>query len=113
MEKHKKSVEFAYALLIFLGSLGIHKFYLGKVIWGIIYLILGILGWITILTGSIAALASDSSSGGGLRIFGLICVIILGILIFYDLFTLPQQVKKVYEKAEDKIINELLSPQNE
>ncbi len=30
MQKHKKSVAVAYLLWFFLGSLGIHKFYLGE-----------------------------------------------------------------------------------
>ncbi|RDI40132.1 TM2 domain-containing protein [Falsibacillus pallidus] len=41
----KKDLVIAYVLLIFLGSLGIHKFYLGKVGMGIAYIFtLGFLG---------------------------------------------------------------------
>ena len=36
MEKHKKSPGLAYVFLFFLGTLGIHKFYIGKTIFGII-----------------------------------------------------------------------------
>ncbi|HHV83646.1 hypothetical protein [Tepidanaerobacter syntrophicus] len=31
-------------------------------------------------------------------------------MILVDLFTLPKQVRKAYEKAESKIIDELLLP---
>lgn len=112
MQKHKKSVGLAYVFLIFLGSLGIHKFYLGKALWGVIYLILGILGWITISTGGLAAIAGDTSSASGLGVFGIICLFILGILLLIDLFTLPKQVRAAYEKSEDKIIDELLFTQS-
>ncbi len=37
MRKQKKSLGLSYILLVFLGSLGVHKFYLGKTLWGIIY----------------------------------------------------------------------------
>jgi len=41
----EKSKVVAGLLAIFLGSLGIHKFYLGKTTPGIIHLLLGIFGW--------------------------------------------------------------------
>ncbi len=47
-----RSKTLAALLAIFLGGIGIHKFYLGKVGWGIIYLIFSwtgipmVLGWI-------------------------------------------------------------------
>jgi TM2 domain-containing membrane protein YozV/cold shock CspA family protein len=44
--------KFAAGLLaIFLGHLGIHKFYLGKTTAGIIQLLLGIFGWLLFLPG--------------------------------------------------------------
>lgn len=108
MEKHKKSTGLSYVLLIFFGSLGIHKFYIGKALWGVIYLILGILGWTTIFTGAIAAIADDASSASGLGTFGLICLIVLGILLLIDLFTIPRQLNKKYERAEESIMQQLL-----
>ncbi|MBP8674785.1 MAG: TM2 domain-containing protein [Acetomicrobium sp.] len=94
--------------LFFLCSIGVHKFYLGQARRGIIYLLLGIIGWATVLTSGIAAIAGDTASAGGLGVFGTICLFILGILIIIDLFTLPKQVRKVSEEAENKIIDELL-----
>ena len=38
--KRKKKV-LAYLLLVFLGCLGAHKFYMGKIGWGIVYLLTG------------------------------------------------------------------------
>ncbi|HST72558.1 MAG TPA: TM2 domain-containing protein [Kocuria rosea] len=40
-----KSVLLAYVLWFLLGWLGAHKFYLRQPIWGLVYLVLGGLGW--------------------------------------------------------------------
>lgn len=48
MEKHNKSTALAYVLWFFFGTLGIHKFYIGKIKAGVLYLILGVIGWISI-----------------------------------------------------------------
>src|SRR6218665_884666 len=40
-----RKVHIAYILLIFLGLLGVHKFYLGSIVWGIVYFFtLGLFG---------------------------------------------------------------------
>ena len=109
MDKRKKSVGLSYVLFIFFGSLGVHKFYLGNKKMGIIYLVLGIFGWIAILTGSISAISSEGASGGGASIIGLICIIVLAIMLLVDLFTIPKQVRKKYEEEEQIVIDSLLN----
>ncbi|MDP9729384.1 TM2 domain-containing protein (plasmid) [Alicyclobacillus sp. TC] len=42
-----KNMVLAYVLWFFLGSLGIHRFYLGRIGTGIVQLILGVIGWAT------------------------------------------------------------------
>ncbi|WNJ20997.1 TM2 domain-containing protein [Pontibacter sp. G13] len=45
----KKSLFVAYMLWLFLGFFGIHKFYLGKTGWGLVYIFTGglfTIGWI-------------------------------------------------------------------
>jgi len=91
MEKHKKSTTVAYLLWFFLGSLGAHKFYLRNTMMGIIYLVLFILG------------AATTAIGIGFFFYG-----ILGVLLLVDLFTIPRQIRKLYEKEEEKIIDRLL-----
>ena len=54
MEKHKKSPGLAYVFWFFLGTLGIHKFYIGKTIFGIIYLLLGTGAWISLGVGIVS-----------------------------------------------------------
>lgn len=102
MEKHKKSTGLAYVLWFFFGTLGIHKFYIGNSKMGITYLVFGIVGWISLCI----ALASESA---GLVIFGLLCLAAVGIMLLIDLFTIPKQLRKTYEIAEEKVIKNLLT----
>lgn len=45
--KEEKSMGLAYVLLIFLGMLGIHRFYLGRIGTGVTQLLLCLVGWTT------------------------------------------------------------------
>lgn len=67
-----KSVLLAYVLWLFLGWLGIHKFYLRQPVWGLIYLFLGGLGW--------------TLAGVGV---GILFLIPWMLLMFLDIFTMP------------------------
>lgn len=67
-----KSLLLAYVLWFFLGSLGVHKFYLRQPIWGLIYLFLGGLGWSTVGIG-----------------IGLLFLVPWALLMFLDVFTMP------------------------
>ncbi|QSZ28046.1 TM2 domain-containing protein [Aceticella autotrophica] len=95
MEKYKKSTTVAYLLWLFLGGLGAHKFYLGKIGMGFLYLSMFIIGWLTV----------------GIYI-GIVILIILGIFLIYDLFTIPSQIKSIYEYEEKRTIDRLLSINN-
>ncbi|MDK2991497.1 MAG: hypothetical protein PWP48_730 [Clostridiales bacterium] len=106
MEKRKKSIGLAYFLWLILGTLGIHKFYIGQKTWGIVYLILGILGWPTVLILAI--------QGHGLvwMSIGLVFVAVLGILLLIDVFTISKQVREANEREEAAIVNRLLKQQS-
>ncbi|MDI6604243.1 MAG: TM2 domain-containing protein [Thermoanaerobacteraceae bacterium] len=95
MEKYKKSTTVAYLLWLFLGGFGAHKFYLGKIGMGFLYLSMSIIGWLTLGIG-----------------IGWIILIILGIFLIYDLFTIPSQIKSIYEYEEKRTIDRLLSINN-
>ncbi|UNC91126.1 TM2 domain-containing protein [Candidatus Contubernalis alkaliaceticus] len=88
LAREQRSVGMGYILLILLGSFGVHKFYLGKWGFGIIYAILNILGWLTLPIG-----------------VGLIFFFVLGIFLIWDLFTLGNQIKKREEKIKAEIIS--------
>lgn len=71
-----KSVGLAYVLLIFLGGLGIHKFYLDKVGMGVTYLSLTFVGGLLTLIWT-----------GWLLLFA------VWVMLIIDLFTLPGNVR--------------------
>ncbi|MFA7107917.1 MAG: TM2 domain-containing protein [Sphaerochaetaceae bacterium] len=110
MEKNQKSTGLAYVLLFFCGSLGIHKFYLGEVKMGLTYLILGLVGWISLIVGFSSA--SVYEEGAGATIFSILIFCVIGILLLIDLFTLPSQVKTNYEVIESQCIDSLLNSSN-
>lgn len=83
-----KNTGIAYVLWFFLGLIGIHKFYVGKNGMGITYLLLFIIGWATTFI-----------------FIGWAFLIVLGILLFIDLFTLPSQVRIANDKAAVDIAN--------
>lgn len=72
----KKSLVIAYILWFFLGTLGAHKLYLRQPFMCLFYLILNGLGWLT----------------AGILV-GYLFFILLGLLLFIDLFTMPLRVR--------------------
>ncbi|CAM3691375.1 TM2 domain-containing protein [Paracoccus yeei] len=72
-----KSPLLAYLLLIFVGGLGIHRFYLGRTGSGVAMLLLLILGAVTLPIG-----------------VGLILLLALGIWMLADLFLIPGMVNQ-------------------
>ncbi|MTH77632.1 TM2 domain-containing protein [Paracoccus aestuariivivens] len=71
-----KSPVVAYLLLIFVGGLGAHRFYLGQIGTAIAMLIMFILGWLTLVIG-----------------VGLILLAAVGIWCLVDLFLIPGMIR--------------------
>jgi len=76
-DAHRKSVGVAYLLWFFLGSLGIHRFYLKQTGTAVVQLLLAVAGWLTIWIAI------------GLLPFG-----ILGIWLLVDLFLIPGMARE-------------------
>ena len=74
--KEEKSMGLAYVLLIFLGMLGIHRFYLGRIGTGVTQLLLCLVGWTTAWI-----------------LIGFIPLGILWIWLFIDLFLTADMVR--------------------
>ena len=75
-DANRKSAGVAYLLLIFLGGLGAHRFYLGKTGSALAQLAMSIFGWLT------------------LAVFvGVLLLIPLGIWLIVDLFLIPGIVR--------------------
>ncbi len=79
--KQEKSMGLAYVLLIFLGQLGVHRFYLGKVGSGVAQLLLGLVGWATVWF-----------------LIGFIPLAILWVWVFVDLFLTAGMVRAANEE---------------
>ncbi|CDQ41918.1 NINE protein [Virgibacillus salexigens] len=90
IEKRGKSILLSYLLLIFLGPLGIHRFYLGRVGTAITLLSLFLIGLIT-----------------SWLLIGFIPLAVVGVWILVDLFLVPGIVRTLNEKLEQQIIKEL------
>lgn len=90
LSRKGKNIVLAYILLIFLGSLGIHRFYLGRTGTAIAQLILSIVGWVTAII-----------------IIGFIPLAIVGIWLIIDLFLVPGIIRSENDKIEKEIINSL------
>lgn len=68
----------AYLLWFFLGTFGIHKFYLRQPGIGVLYAALNIIGWATVVI-----------------VIGWFILIPLWILMIIDLFTMPERIRRI------------------
>jgi len=91
LNNERKSVVAAYLLLLFLGGFGIHNFYLGRIVLGIIELILGVLGWTLIFAAGL----------------GFLFLVPLGILLLIDLFIIPGGIKKNLENRRSELMQNM------
>ena len=114
LERRKKSVSLAYVLWFFLSFLGIHKFYLGKISQGILYVIAPSIAVIFLVIGAFISFdplvetTSEELTGGEfLVVIGGLGLFIYGVWWFIDLFTIPNQVNKYNEDIEIETIESL------
>jgi TM2 domain-containing membrane protein YozV len=86
-----KSAGAAYLLWFFLGTLGAHRFYLGKTGSGVAQLILFVLGWITMSVG-----------------VGVVLLIALGIWWIVDAFLIPGIIANQKEEVRGRLTEQTL-----
>lgn len=92
VNNNKKSLVVAYVLLLFLGQVGAHRFYIKGVSIGAIgQLILGVLGWLTVWI-----------------FIGYIFLFIVGVWVVIDIFLIPGMVRDHSEKLKEEFAKELL-----
>lgn len=87
LQKRGKNMLVAYLLALFLGTLGLHRFYLGLKGTAIAQLVLFIVGMVTVVI-----------------IVGFIPLAIVYIWLFIDLFLIPGIIKKENDELEKQII---------
>lgn len=83
-----KSVVVAYLLYLFLGGLGAHNFYIGRIVYGIIQAILTIIGLITIFAFGI----------------GFLFLVPVAITLLVDLFIIPSGIRKNLDNKRRQLI---------
>ena len=112
VERRKKSVSLTYVLWFFLSFLGIHKFYLGKIWAGMLYIIAPSIAWIFLFIGLVMTIdpnelhyASEGMEEGHyMAMIGFMGLVVYAIWWFIDLFTIPNQVDKYNEGIEIETI---------
>lgn len=83
VDRRKKSTGIAYLfMLLIVGIIGAHKFYLGQVVWGLLYLVCAV---------------------------SMVGLPIVALGLFFDLFLLPGQVRSANDNMRLTVLRELLS----
>lgn len=95
VQSEEKSSATAYLLWFFLGSLGVHNFYLGKKNAGIAQLILNIVGWATTWL-----------------LIGFLFLFVLWIWVFIDVFTISKAIEENKEQSRELKAQRILTLRN-
>src|SRR5579871_343165 len=90
MNKRRKSVGLAYVLLLFLGGLGVHQFYLGFPKLAVAQLVCFIVGIFTVLIG-----------------VGVVFLAFTSVVAIVDLFLTPGLTDRANERTEREILSQL------
>ena len=108
LERKKKAVVLAYLLWFFLSYLGLHKFYLGRISQGLLYMLGPWIAIGTLFGGAIAAGWPSARVGGTLAtLVGVIALLSFIVWWFVDLFTLHKQVEDTNESIEWSLLMEI------
>ena len=106
LDRRRKSTGVTYALWFFLSWLGLHKFHLGRIATGIVYVVAP---WILILVFVVGFVMAESNpeAGGATAVLSGLALIVYGLWWVVDLFTTPRQVNFYNENLEFEIIASL------
>lgn len=106
LDRRRKSTGVTFALWFFLSWLGLHKFYLGRIATGVVYVVAP---WVLILVFVVgfAMAESNPEAGGATAGLSLLALLVYGVWWVVDLFTIPRQVNAYNENLEHEIIASL------
>lgn len=90
LQRKGKNIVLAYFLLALFGTLGVHRFYLGRSGTAIFQLVLTIFGWMTVWF-----------------IVGFVPLITVGIWLIVDLFLIPKIIERDNKQLEREIVRDL------
>ncbi|MBD3887657.1 TM2 domain-containing protein [Phormidium tenue FACHB-886] len=111
LDRKRKSTATAYILYFLLGTIGGHKFYMGKPLTGFFYIILLSLGFLFMLGGFASAFDTTAIAEDVSAVFavGFLPLGLLSIMMLIDLFTIPGQIKKQEERVRNDLLVRLVS----
>lgn len=92
VSNNQKGVGVAYLLWFFLGSIGVHRMYLGRKGSGITILLLNLIGWLTIAL-----------------FVGAIFFIIVGVWVLIDAFLIPGIVRNENENLKEEYSKRIIA----
>lgn len=106
LDRRRKSTGVTFALWFFLSWLGLHKFYLGRIATGVVYVVAP---WVLILVFIFGFVIAESNpeAGGATAVVSGLALIAYGLWWVVDLFTIPRQVNAYNENLEHEIIASL------
>ncbi len=104
LERRKKSVALTYALWFLLSVLGVHKFYLGQIGAGLLYIIAPFLGVLALFIGFVASIEESPNGGSVMVVSGFLGPVVYVAWWLIDLLTIPNQVNKCNENIEIETI---------
>lgn len=113
LERKRKSAFLAYVLfaLSIFGLAGLHKFYLGKPIKGILFLVgawAGLFAFSSVLTaGRHSGMGQETAYAIAI---GTLAIPVVVVWWFVDLFTLPRQTEKTNENIERTLLHQIRQP---
>lgn len=87
---NNKSIVISYILWFFLGNLGVHRFYLGSVFFGLCQLALGVIGW-----------------AFSFFLIGYVLLVPLWLWLIFDLFWIPLRTGHLNNKAFEKVASRI------
>lgn len=113
MATKRKTPLVTYLLFFFLGGLGVHKFYLGRVGLGLLYigLVVGSIG-VPIFGAIVAMAAGKYGSGAPTLALVVICLVFwitLPICGIVDIFTIPAQTEAANDRMKSRIASSLIN----
>lgn len=106
LDRRRKSTGVTFALWFFLSWLGLHKFYLGRIATGVVYVVAP---WVLILVFIFGFVMAESNpeAGGATAVVSGLALIAYGLWWVVDLFTISRQVNAYNENLELEIIASL------
>lgn len=103
-QTYHKSILTTYLLLIFVGQLGIHRFYTGFKKVALAILGATVVGWLLVIVGLVSAAATGEGGAAIPLILGWVLLVAVGLFLLVELFLTPSVVREANTLINEKFI---------